>query len=310
MSKNSRIIAFAGRKRSGKSMLANGIKSYYPNSVIVTIADNLKFLCCKLLNTTYNGLIRMKDDGTVFEVKVNSRWITLINQETGITDEIIYNEIGDKTFTTVREVLQVIGTDLIRKYTPDWHIDKTVERIKSVSEDSIVIVDDLRFPNEKCKIEALGGEVFFLMRPNCFEVSNHPSERALSYCDFDKEHVIINDLQKNEMIDNFIGYYFGSNDSTQILLSENPWYCQHSIDMSTDETNFNADRRTIIRLVLQKNISKPQFNNNGIITFCSSDYKCLDLFRRIIMNDRRSTDGCDAYSVYNPITNEILKLYM
>lgn len=305
----SRIIGFAGRKRSGKSMLAKGVKQNNPNTVIIAVADNLKILCAELLNVTVETLNKMKDDGSVFYEKINGRWVSILNQHTGISDETIWEELGDKVFTNVREVLQVIGTDLIRKYTPNWHIDKTVERIKSIDESNLVVIEDIRFPNEKREIENLGGEVFFVMRPKKFDVSNHPSETALKYTKFCSDAIIINDLPMEEMWKQFQDFYFNEF-KTPILLSENPWYCDHMIDMKTQNTQFNADRTSIIKVVVAYNKFKPQFIKNGIITFENKDPKTLELFRRIIMNDRRKSDGCIAYSIYNPITNEILKEYM
>ena len=311
---NSRIIAFAGRKRSGKGMLAKGIQEYYPNSVIVTIADNLKYLCCELLNVSYNKLNKMKDDGTIFREKVDGRWISIIHKETEISDDVICTEIGEKTFTTVREMLQVIGTDLIRKYVPNWHIDKTIERIKSIDEDKIVIVDDVRFPNEKREIEKIGGEVFFIIRPNCFDVSNHPSETALCYREFSPKNIIINDLDKDLMVLSFVSFYFSEVDvdyrDVPILLIANPWYERHVMDITTISSEFDMNRKIIIKQTIEDNIDKLQFLKNGIITFKAQDQKKIDMFRRIIMNDRRSWDGSYSYSIYNPLTNEILKAYM
>ena len=314
MSKYSRIIAFAGRKRSGKGMLAQGMKEYSPNVVIVTVADNLKFLCCELLNTTYDKLNKMKDDGTTFEVKVDGSWVSIINRETNINNEIICKEIGGRIFTNVREVLQVIGTDFIRKYIPDWHIDKTIERIKSYGEDKIIVVDDVRFPNEKCKIEEIGGDVFFVMRPNCWDVSNHPSEIALKYTDFCNNRIIINEYSQEQMVTYFNALYFAGEHIDEneypILLCANPWYSEHVMDITTDDTAFNLDRQVIIKRVIKQNEGRIPFRVKGIITFKSNDLDSLRLFRRIIMNDRRSSDGCKSYSVYNPLTNEILKMYM
>ena len=311
---NSRIIAFAGRKRSGKGMLAKGIQEYYPNSVIVTIADNLKYLCCELLNVSYDKLNKMKDDGTIFRENVDGRWISIIHKETEISDDVICTEIGEKTFTTVREMLQVIGTDLIRKYVPNWHIDKTIERIKSIDEDKIVIVDDVRFPNEKSEIEKIGGEVFFVIRPNCFDVSNHPSETALCYREFSSKNIIINDLDKDLMVLSFVSFYFSEVDvdyrDVPILLIANPWYERHVMDITTISGEFDMNRKIIIKQTIEDNIDKLQFLKNGIITFKAQDQKKIDMFRRIIMNDRRSWDGSYSYSIYNPLTNEILKGYM
>lgn len=308
-----KIIGFAGRKRSGKGMLANAIKEYDKNTIVIAVADNLKFLCAELLNVTVERLNRMKDDGTTFREKVDGRWVTILNHRTNLSDETICREIKGKIFTNVREVLQVIGTDLIRKYRPNWHIDKTVERIESMLDDESftgnIVIDDIRFPNEKCAIEKLGGEVFFVIRPNCIDISNHPSETALKYTDFLTKNVIINDMPKDVMASEFINYYFNNVEECSVLLSNNLWYCDHMIDMKTDGTNFNVVRRNIIKIVIDHNINKPLFKNNGIITFENDDPHVLHLFRCIVMNGS-ANDGYHRYVIYNPLTNEILKEYM
>lgn len=311
---HSEILAFAGRKRSGKGMLSNGIKNMYGDgAVVISVADNLKFLCAKLLNVSLSKLDKMKDDGTVFCEKVNGYWVSTINEFTGIPTDVICEEIGGKTFTSVRNVLQVIGTDLIRKHIPEWHIDKTIERIKELREDGmVVIIDDIRFSNEKCKIEELGGEVFFVIRPDIKNgISNHPSEVALKYTDFAQDCVIINDQPIDVMVKSFYDYYFRFDNDSSVLLYNNPWYITHSIDMSEgNDNNFNVDRLSIIKLVAERMSESPQFINNGIITFHSEDNHIVHLFRRIIMNDRRGSDGNHDYVVYNPLTNEVLKEFM
>ena len=314
MIKKNRIIAFAGRKRSGKSMLAKGMREYSSNIVIVTIADNLKFLCCKLLNRTYDELNQMKDDGTIFEAKVDDYWVSTIKRELNISDNIIRKEIGGRIFTNVREVLQIIGTDLIRKYSPDWHIDRTIERINSYGDDKIVVVEDVRFPNEKRKIEEIGGDVYFIIRPNYWDVSNHPSEIALKYTDFCNNRIIINEYSQEQMVTYFNALYFAEEHIDEneypILLCANPWYSEHVMDITTDDTAFNLNRQVIIKRVIKQNEGRIPFRVNGLISFKSDDADSLNMFRRIIMNDRRGSDGCKSYSVYNPLTNEILKLYL
>ena len=314
MIKKNRIIAFAGRKRSGKSMLAKGMREYSSNIVIVTIADNLKFLCCKLLNRTYDELNQMKDDGTIFEAKVDDYWVSTIKRELNISDNIIRKEIGGRIFTNVREVLQIIGTDVIRKYSPDWHIDKTIERINSYGDDKIIVVDDVRFPNEKRKIEEIGGDVYFIIRPNYWDVSNHPSEIALKYTDFCNNRIIINEYSQEQMVTYFNALYFAEEHIDEneypILLCANPWYSEHVMDITTDDTAFNLNRQVIIKRVIKQNEGRIPFRVNGLISFKSDDADSLNMFRRIIMNDRRGSDGCKSYSVYNPLTNEILKLYL
>ena len=313
MTERSKIIAFAGRKRSGKGMLAKGMREYSPNVVIVVVADSLKFLCCKLLNRTYDELNQMKDDGTTFEAKVDDYWVSTIKHEVKISDNIIRNEIGGRVFTNVREVLQIIGTDLIRKYSPDWHIDKTIERIKSYGDDKIVVVEDVRFPNEKRRIEEIGGDVYFIIRPNYWDVSNHPSEKALKYTDFNDNRIIINEYSKEQMIEYFNALYFTdeyiNENECPILLSANPWYSEHVMDITTNDFATRLNRQNIIKKVIEQNKGRALFREKGIITFKSDDADSLTLFRRIIMVGCEGY-GCESYSIYNPLTNEILKLYL
>ena len=314
MTERSKIIAFAGRKRSGKGMLAKGMREHSPNVVIIAVADSLKFLCCKLLNRTYDELNQMKDDGTTFEAKVDDYWVSTIKHEVKISDNIIRNEIGGRVFTNVREVLQIIGTDLIRKYSPDWHIDKTIERIKSYGDDKIVVVEDVRFPNEKRRIEEIGGDVYFIIRPNYWDVSNHPSEKALKYTDFNDNRIIINEYSKEQMIEYFNALYFTdeyiNENECPILLSANPWYSEHVMDITTNDFATRLNRQNIIKKVIKQNKGRALFREKGIITFKSDDANSLNLFRRIIMNDIHEDDVCKSYSVYNPLTNEILKSYL
>jgi hypothetical protein len=58
-------------------------------------------------------------------------------------------------------MLQFIGTDYIRKYNKDWHVNKIREMI---DENTNYVIDDVRFPNEKKLIEDLGGDCWFVTR--------------------------------------------------------------------------------------------------------------------------------------------------
>ena len=184
-----------------------------------------------------------------------------------------------------------------------------IERINEIGEDKIIVIDDVRFNNEKDALEKIGADVFIVIRPNCFDVSNHPSETELSYDKFASDKVIINDLPKDEMIKLFNTYYFVNNENKRaksILLSENPWYVQEA--MNTE--NYDAEHFLISTVVLEQNLYRPQFQNYGIITFSSNDNKLLSMFRRIILNNKCGSDNRKEYSIYNPLTNEILKKCM
>ncbi len=303
-----KIIAFAGRKRSGKGLLSDVIKREDNNVVILTIADYLKCLCCDLLSIDYDTLIQKKDDGSIFNILPSKRWYKVINKRTNIPIEIIKNEIENVTFTNIRQMLQIIGTDLIRKYYPDWHIDNLVKDINSYSDDKIIVVDDVRFKNEKDKIESLGGEVFFIIRPNYFDVSNHISEISLKWQNFDNNHVIINDMQKNIIEEYFrISYKmnFKENKNIPIFLSANEIY-QHVNNCSFPHNNINTD---LLNDILEQNKNKPLFLNNGIIHYTASTRNLAKKFIEELMCLQQNSYNKE-FILYNPLINENLKKYM
>jgi len=81
--------------------------------------------------------------------------------------------------------------------------------------------------------------------------------------------------------------------------------------LSCGVKNSNDDEHILISTeVLVQNIYRPLFQNHGIITFSSNDNELLSMFRRIILNNKCGSDNIKEYSIYNPLTNEILKKYM
>ena len=220
---NKIIIGFAGRQRSGKSCLSIHLKETR-NAEIVTVASALKNLVCRILSTDVPTLNDKKNSGALllnafpktatlskygysdedceYKLTLNQAWVKeatgIISEETGVPNNLVENVI--KKFdnnTTVREVLQKIGTEIIRNYNPHWHVNKLTENIKN-SNAPIVVVDDIRFPNEREAVERLGGTVFFIIRPDLtIPISNHSSETSLRWQDFGSSNIIINcyDLQ-------------------------------------------------------------------------------------------------------------------
>lgn len=155
-----KLIGFAGRKRCGKTTLAKLLQEE-ENAIIITIADYLKYLCCDLMNISYEELIEKKDNGYTFDVVPDERWYKIIDNRTKIGVDNARKELENKHITTIRELLQVIGTDVIRKYNENWHVQKMIDEIESYSEDKLIVIDDVRFPNEKEAILSHSGDVFF-----------------------------------------------------------------------------------------------------------------------------------------------------
>lgn len=304
----SKIYAFCGRKRSGKGVLSNIIKEKY-DGIIVTVANYLKYICCDILKCGLDELNQKKDDGTVFSLHPDSRWFDIINHKTGIDIELIKNDISGIEFTTIRQMLQVIGTDCIRKHNPNWHVNCMKEDLKKyISEGKTVAIDDVRFPNEREAIEELGGECFFIVRPMNISVSNHISETALIWDMFDEKHIIINEDSLETFKENFIWHLdnnFSENKIHSFFLSEK----FHYVDMNI---LFGLSQTEIVDEIIKQNKEYEPFIKNGIIRFKAISEEMhktflMNIYRKFL-SDSMSVNN--YHIIYNPLINENLKIYL
>ena len=94
---------------------------------------------------------------------------------------IMKNKINKNS--TLREVLQIVGTELLREgFNKNIHVASTMANIKDKDN---VIITDMRFPNEVKAIKEKDGITIRINRETDY-VSNHSSEIALdNYEDFD-----------------------------------------------------------------------------------------------------------------------------
>lgn len=188
------IIGFAGRCRAGKSELAKvcetkGYKKLY-------FALPLKQLCADILDMSIDGLNQAKNDNIPIQLTIDDDICTILSEETEIPLDTTKELCNGKYIHTVREMLQFIGTDYIRKYNMDWHVNKIKQMIE---ENTNYVIDDVRFPNEKKMIEDLGGDVWFVSRTTLDNISNHESETSIIWKQCWNK-VIINDSTLYEML--------------------------------------------------------------------------------------------------------------
>lgn len=315
MSKNQlKIIGFAGRKRSGKTTLAKYLKNE-ENAVIITIADFLKYLCCDLMNMSYEELNEKKDNGYVFDIVPDNRWFNIIDKHTHIGIDNIKKELQDIHILSIRQLLQIIGTDVIRKYNENWHVEKMVEEIQSYSEDKLIVIDDVRFPNEREAILRLSGEVFFIVRPNSLTISNHSSETALKWHNFSFDKIIINNYpNEEEFITNFKVHYKNNFETfipKSLLVSENLNYvrpcgyfgCQEYGDISTDKDLLDD----IIRQIKNDKL----FWDYGLIHYKTCTKSLAKKYITSVDNNIKYLDiYCNEFITCNPLIVENLKIYL
>ena len=195
------IIAFAGRKQSGKTTSCEYVKHLIcqnSNSLdvrncgdfpikIYNFADPLKQLCINIL-----GLTEEQCYGT--------------DENKNEVVDCFWPGIDAKM--TAREVLQYVGTDVFRRMQNHVWSSATIRLIQK-EKPKLALIADCRFPNEVDAVKKAGGMVIKLNR-NLYE-STHASETALDEGNYDQSNfdLVIANLEgsigeKNNIIKNFL----------------------------------------------------------------------------------------------------------
>jgi hypothetical protein len=198
------VLGLAGRMRSGKTELAKVCEKYGYEKLYFALP--LKRLCAELLDISIDELNRLKADREEIGVMIGEDLCRIISEETEIPLDIVKRTCEGVVIKDVRHMLQFIGTDLIRKYNTNWHVDRIREMI---DRNKNYVIDDVRFPNEKALIEELGGDCWFVIRTTLDNISNHESETSITWNDCWNK-VIINDTTLPNLLfkwETFIGNY-------------------------------------------------------------------------------------------------------
>lgn len=156
-----KIIAFAGRKQSGKTTCSefiirhfNEIVSPFNSAKMYNFADPLKQdICIRILGMTYEQCYGS-------------------DEQKNIVTDIQWN--GARL--TAREVMQFVGTDIFRTMKHNVWADATIRKIKDENP-NLAVIADCRFPNEVKAVREAGGFVIKLTRNP--HNSDHASEIAL-----------------------------------------------------------------------------------------------------------------------------------
>jgi hypothetical protein len=97
----------------------------------------------------------------------------------------------------MRTLMQTLGTEWGRNtLDQDFWINCWKEKVKSCG--SLVVADDVRFPNEAAAIREMGGEIWKIIRPGVENGENHSSEGRLDHWD-GFSRIIVNDGSLNDL---------------------------------------------------------------------------------------------------------------
>lgn len=171
----SKFIGFSGKKGSGKNTAADMLSDYLASNKLssyhVSFAHTLKSTCINLFGL--NPELVFGDDNDK-NTLTNVMWDNLPLE--------IRNKYSRSGSMTVREVLQVVGTDIFRNmFDNDIWVKAAFNGLPDCD---YIIFTDVRFPNEANAIKAKNGKVIRINRPsNAVDV--HISETALDNYEFD-----------------------------------------------------------------------------------------------------------------------------
>lgn len=189
------IIALGGRMGSGKSVLSSElIKSGF---IKISFADALKNILSQTFSIEIDKFYSTDEKSKIFNIPIciNKISIEKICNFYNINPEDILSQISsDKYIYSLRDLMQYVGTDILRKYDYNIHITKTIE---SIDLSKNYVCDDVRYLNELNCLKQMGAIDYYVIRQNNFNISNHISEVSLNWTMF--SNVIINNKSEKHI---------------------------------------------------------------------------------------------------------------
>ncbi len=154
-----KILGLSAKKQGGKTTAVNRIKEILPvyspdTPLVLSLATPLKDIVRHCF-IPHNSPLR----------------------NSSLDDDADKN-VGLPCGKTVREVLQVVGTDWFRTLWPDCWIN-AFRHAMGFSRARNIIIPDVRFPNEVQAIQSMGGHVIRFLRAPFRDHDTHASETAL-----------------------------------------------------------------------------------------------------------------------------------
>lgn len=152
-----KVLGFIGKKSSGKNTAFDLLKGRNIPLQEFSFAGKLKKVCSHVFNIPLEYFLneRLKEQELDIDVNVNQAILAELALSYGIpfseikyklgvghTDKFVINKAPLKT---PRQILQFVGTNVLRKYDPLIHIKALLDTLPA---NGIIGVTDIRFPNE------------------------------------------------------------------------------------------------------------------------------------------------------------------
>ncbi len=184
------ILGFSGKALSGKDSAADYLIKRYSWDKKTGFAYNLKEACSSIFGRDLAVFTTQEGKSSTFTSPIEVDYFLIQNvvrwmQRTHRVsiEDIDYRALLGKKLYTPRDILQFVGTEIMRTYVINYHIDVILNNLSHTEK---VVVADVRFENEASGILDAGGYLIRLERPlelrklygNVVDTS-HPSEISL-----------------------------------------------------------------------------------------------------------------------------------
>lgn len=214
------ILGLSGKFMVGKDTVADRLIEQHGWEKKTAFASALKSFCGEVFSLksellyTQAGKAYKFDNPIVFGHDYLDIIISRMRETHNVAkDNVDYSRLLGRHLSTPRELLQFIGTEVVRFYSSTYWVDIVLLGAKSFSK---VIITDVRFENEAEAVLNSDGFLVRVERPLCFrtkekdlKIIEHPSETALDSWknwDFILENNINNLHAFYSLIDILAGY--------------------------------------------------------------------------------------------------------
>jgi hypothetical protein len=304
------IVVFGGRKGSGKTLFSSELEK--DGFIKISFADYLRETLSKLYKIDISKFKDPNEKGKILEKPLD--WNKDVAKKLFKLVKISnYRfKIEDQRFSTLRQTMQYIGTNVLRRYNNNFHVEKTIKRIKK---NVNYVCDDVRFPNELNALRKLKALDIFILRPNHFDISNHKSETSLKWNDFsykifNNKNIVSLKKDFNKMMKDYYDYIKNGPPAFGPSFPDN----YHS-DLFEDDFKFLIfDDDTSYASALFLANSKIIFNKNGFfekLIFSTKSAANYVYFKKLFSSDvvEYKKGNLFIIEISSPFTVENLKLW-
>ena len=173
------LLGLGGAIGSGKTTAADWLESR--GAVQRALADPLKEMCRIGFGLSREQLYGSTED----KAAVDERW--------GVSPRQILQMVGTELFRErLGELVPQIGSEFWVRSFQVWY-----GQFRKEHPETLVVLSDVRFPNEEQMVHRLGGETILIQRDSVGNGTGHVSETSSASCHWD--HVVINNGTLDEL---------------------------------------------------------------------------------------------------------------